>query len=150
MKDKVQPPSSKPPNSGGGKQNKKKWSKGKQKEKITSSISSLHTRNAVSGNLRPETALIPPAIRRSLISTPARSLAKPSSNTGASDVLGSSLVYVRRQSGSKRKDKEMTFDMPATKIHSSSRYGCFRDSIIASVLLQTPSKSSCTPSFIFL
>ncbi|CAN1787960.1 hypothetical protein LINPERHAP1_LOCUS17863 [Linum perenne] len=40
-------------------------------------------------------ALIPPAIRRSLISTPARSLAKPSSNTGASDVLGFSLVYVR-------------------------------------------------------
>ncbi|CAN1126289.1 hypothetical protein LINPERPRIM_LOCUS5134 [Linum perenne] len=38
MKDKVQPPSSKPPNSGGGKQNKKKWSKGKQKEKVNNMV----------------------------------------------------------------------------------------------------------------
>ncbi|CAN1148575.1 hypothetical protein LINPERPRIM_LOCUS38191 [Linum perenne] len=38
MKDKVQPPSSKPPNSGGGKHNKKKWSKGKQKEKVNNMV----------------------------------------------------------------------------------------------------------------
>ncbi|CAN1145039.1 hypothetical protein LINPERHAP2_LOCUS14466 [Linum perenne] len=73
-------------------------------------------------------ALIPlSAVLRSSTSTPSRFLAKPSSDNGASDVLGSSSVYVRRQSGSKRKDKEMTFDMPATKIHSSSSYKMKKD-----------------------
>nr|ABG22371.1 40S ribosomal protein S25, putative, expressed [Oryza sativa Japonica Group] len=36
-KDKAPPPSSKPAKSGGGKQ-KKKWSKGKQKEKVNNSV----------------------------------------------------------------------------------------------------------------
>ncbi|CAN0923853.1 hypothetical protein LINGRAHAP2_LOCUS33791 [Linum grandiflorum] len=66
-------------------------------------------------------ALIPlSAVWKSLIPTLARPLAKPSSDAGAKDVLETSPVNVRRQSGRKRKDKENPIDMPSTRSHSSN------------------------------
>ncbi|CAI0405076.1 unnamed protein product [Linum tenue] len=52
-------------------------------------------------------------------STPVRPQRNPSSTLGGDDVWEPSPVYVRRQSGSKRKDKEKAIDMPAIKSQSS-------------------------------
>ncbi|CAI0431951.1 unnamed protein product, partial [Linum tenue] len=53
-------------------------------------------------------------------STPARPQRNQSSTVGGDDVWEPSPVYVRRKSGSKRKDKEKAIDVPAIKSQSSS------------------------------
>ncbi|CAI0405129.1 unnamed protein product [Linum tenue] len=52
-------------------------------------------------------------------STPVRRQRNPPSTVGGDDVWEPSPVYVRRHSGSKRKDKEKAIDMPAIKSQSS-------------------------------
>ncbi|CAL1371757.1 unnamed protein product [Linum trigynum] len=59
------------------------------------------------------------ALGSSSTSTPFRPRRNPSSTVGGDDVWEPSPVYLRRQSGSKRKDKEKAIDMAAIKSQSS-------------------------------